>query len=85
MLPVAVSLKGTRLTRFSVAFIGWFGPRGIASILYLLIVVGDLGLKGYERMLSVVVLTVLISVFLHGVTAVPFSRLYARHGANGNA
>lgn len=48
---------------FSIAFIGWFGPRGIASVLYLLIVVNELGLKGYERMLSVIVLAVLLSVF----------------------
>jgi NhaP-type Na+/H+ or K+/H+ antiporter len=81
MLPVAVSLMGTRLTRFSIAFIGWFGPRGIASVLYLLIVVNELGLPGYERMLSIIVLTVLLSVFLHGITAVPLSRLYAGHAA----
>ncbi|HXX58071.1 MAG TPA: cation:proton antiporter [Thermodesulfovibrionales bacterium] len=79
MLPVALSLRGTKLSRFSVAFIGWFGPRGIASVLYLLIVVNELGLDGYERMLSVIVLTVLLSVCLHGITAVPLSRLYADH------
>jgi len=81
MLPVAVSLKGTKMSRFSIAFIGWFGPRGIASVLYLLIVVGELGLEGYERMLSVIVLTVLLSVCLHGITAVPLSRMYANHEA----
>jgi NhaP-type Na+/H+ or K+/H+ antiporter len=81
MLPVAVSLMGTKLTRFSIAFIGWFGPRGIASVLYLLIVVNELGLPGYERMMSIIVLTVLLSVFLHGITAVPLSRLYAGHAA----
>ena len=82
MLPVALSLKGTTLTKFSIAFIGWFGPRGIASVLYLLIVVNELGLQGYERMLSVIILTVLLSVFLHGITAVPLSRLYANRRAD---
>jgi sodium/hydrogen antiporter len=77
MLPVAVSLMGTKLTRFSIAFIGWFGPRGIASVLYLLIVVNELGLPGYERMMSIIVLTVLLSVFLHGITAVPLAQMYA--------
>lgn len=77
MVPVTISLLGTGLSRFSVAFIGWFGPRGIASVLYLLIVVNNLGLAGYERMLSVIVLTVTLSVYLHGFTAVPLSRLYA--------
>jgi NhaP-type Na+/H+ or K+/H+ antiporter len=82
MLPVALCLRGTKLTKFSIAFIGWFGPRGIASVLYLLIVVNELGLKGYERMLSCVVLTVLLSVFLHGASAVPLSRLYATRAAD---
>ena len=84
MIPVAVALKGTKLTRFPVLFIGWFGPRGIASILYLLIVVNELGIKGYERILSVIILTVLLSVFLHGLTAAPLAALYARRtGDNG--
>jgi NhaP-type Na+/H+ or K+/H+ antiporter len=83
MLPVALSLKGTRLSRFSIGFIGWFGPRGIASVLYMLITVNELGLQGNEPMLSVIVLTVLLSVFLHGITAVPLSRLYATRTADG--
>ncbi len=77
MVPVAISLVGTGLTRFSTIFIGWFGPRGIASVLYILIVVNELGLEGYEPMLSVVVLTILLSVYLHGISAVPLSRLYS--------
>lgn len=85
MLPVAISLWRTRLTKFSIAFVGWFGPRGIASVLYLLIVVNELGVKGYERILSIIILTVLLSVFLHGVTAVPFSRLYAGRAAEVDA
>jgi NhaP-type Na+/H+ or K+/H+ antiporter len=85
MLPVAISLMGTRLTGFSIAFIGWFGPRGIASVLYLLIAISELGLPGYERMLSIIVLTVLLSVFLHGITAVPLSRLYAGRAAENRS
>ncbi|HQL89923.1 MAG TPA: cation:proton antiporter [Syntrophales bacterium] len=81
MIPVAVSLAGTGLSRFSTAFVGWFGPRGLASVLYLIVVVDALGVPGYERMLSVIVLTVLLSVFLHGITAVPLSRLYAKREA----
>lgn len=84
MLPVAVSLIGAKLSLFSVAFIGWFGPRGIASVLYLLIVVNELGLPGYERMLSVIVLTVLLSIYLHGFTAVPLSRVYGRQTPEGD-
>ena len=85
MLPVAISLVGTNLARPSIAFIGWFGPRGIASILYLLIVVINVGPAGHEQMISVIVLTVLLSVFLHGVTAVPLSRLFAGRATHGGS
>jgi len=81
MIPVALSLMGSKLDWASVSFIGWFGPRGIASILYLLIVVGRIGKSGYEYMLSVIVLTVLLSVFLHGISAVPFAHLYGRYAS----
>jgi NhaP-type Na+/H+ or K+/H+ antiporter len=83
MLPVGICLMGTKLDWRSVGLIGWFGPRGIASVLYLLMVVYDLGLAGQERILSVIVLTVLLSVFMHGVSAVPLSRLYAVRSSNG--
>jgi sodium/hydrogen antiporter len=79
MLPVALGLVGTRLDWRSVCMIGWFGPRGIASVLYLLLVINELGLSGHERILGVIVLTVLLSVFLHGLSAVPMSHWYARH------
>lgn len=78
MLPVAISLTGAKLGLKTVLFVGWFGPRGIASVLYLLLVVAELGVEGYEQVLSVIVLTVLLSVFLHGVTAVPFSNRFGR-------
>jgi sodium/hydrogen antiporter len=81
MIPVALSLTGSKLDRASVNFIGWFGPRGIASILYLLIVIGKIGITGYEYMLSVIVLTVLLSVFLHGISAVPLSKIYGRYAS----
>jgi len=85
MLPVAVSLVGTNLGWPSIAFIGWFGPRGIASILYLLLVGISLGVAGHEQMISIVVLTVLLSVFLHGISAVPLSRMYAGRAAEGGS
>lgn len=78
MLPVAISLIGTKLPWSTVSFIGWFGPRGIASVLYLLLVVIDLGKEGYERIISVIVLTVMLSIFLHGITAVPFSKMLGK-------
>ncbi len=78
MIPVAMCLAGAKLDWRSIAFIGWFGPRGIASVLYLLMVVGAIGVAGNERVLSVIVLTVMISVVAHGVSAVPLSKLYGR-------
>jgi len=78
MLPVAISLIGKKLDVSTLLFVGWFGPRGIASVLYLLLVVNMLGIEGYEQVLSVIVLTVLLSVFLHGLSAVPLSRLYGK-------
>ena len=78
MVPVAISLLGTKLGMGTALFIGWFGPRGVASVLYLLLVVAELGIAGYETILSVIVLTVLLSVFLHGVSAVPLSNRYGQ-------
>ena len=84
MLPVALSLIGSGLDRPAVGFIGWFGPRGIASILYLLIVVGKLGTQKLEYLLAVIVLTVMLSVLAHGVTAVPLAGAYGRYVSRKN-
>jgi sodium/hydrogen antiporter len=79
MLPVALSLIGTRLRGVSVVFAGWFGPRGLASIVLGLIVVAEAPLlAGRDEIELVVTLTVLLSVLLHGVTAAPLSAVYAR-------
>ncbi len=79
MLPVAVSLRGTGLDRSTVAYLGWFGPRGLASILLVLILVIDEPLLEGEATIFVTVLvTVLISVFVHGATAAPLTDRYAR-------
>jgi NhaP-type Na+/H+ or K+/H+ antiporter len=56
MIPVAISLIGTKLHWTTVWFIGWFGPRGIASVLYLLITVIELGISGYEKMAAIITL-----------------------------
>jgi sodium/hydrogen antiporter len=79
MLPVAASLAGTRLRGVSMLFVGWFGPRGLASIVLGLIVVEEAPLlAGREEIELVVALTVLLSVLLHGMTAAPLSAVYAR-------
>src|SRR5215217_6462409 len=72
MLPAAVSLIGTRLSGLSMLFMGWFGPRGLASLVLGLIVVAEApALAGRSLIEQVVALTVLLSVLLHGVTAAP--------------
>jgi NhaP-type Na+/H+ or K+/H+ antiporter len=83
MVPVAVSLIGAKVDRETILFIGWFGPRGIASVLYLLLAVIAIGVEGHEHLLSIIVLTVTLSVLLHGVSAVPLCKIYGKMYAEG--
>lgn len=76
MIPVALSLTGSRLRPVSVVFLGWFGPRGLASILYILIVLEESRLSSAPAMEAIVVLTVLLSTFAHGISAYPLARRY---------
>ena len=79
MLPVAIALIGTRLSPASVIFMGWFGPRGLASIvLGLVYLEQELHLPGEPVMRSAVTITVLLSIFAHGLSAMPGISLYAR-------
>ena len=79
MLPVWVALLGTRLSRASVVFMGWFGPRGLASIvLGLVYLEQEMDLPGESTIRLAVILTVAMSIFAHGLTAMPGIDLYAR-------
>jgi len=78
IVPVFICLIGSGLTTYSKFFIAWFGPRGIASILYLLIAIDKIGSTGHEYILSIIVLTVLLSIFAHGMTAVSMSNHFKR-------
>ena len=78
MLPAAVSLIGTGLKWDTVAFLGWFGPRGIASILFGLYVMEETQLPGSTIVFPALTITVLISVYAHGLTAYPAARAYGR-------
>jgi NhaP-type Na+/H+ or K+/H+ antiporter len=79
MLPVAVSMLGMRLRWGTVFFLGWFGPRGIASILYALLLLEGSGVAGMEVILSIAMTTVLLSIFAHGLTALPGTNWYAQY------
>jgi sodium/hydrogen antiporter len=78
MIPVAIALVGSKLDRATVLLIGWFGPRGLASVVFALIAVDELGGDDGNRVLAAVTMTVLFSVVAHGVTAGPFGRRYGR-------
>ena len=77
MLPVALALCGLGLRSPTVLFLGWFGPRGLASIVFVLLLVEESGLEGAPLVLQVVTTTVALSVLLHGVTAAPGAERYA--------
>lgn len=80
MIPIAISLIGTHLSARSVAFLGWFGPRGLASMLFMVLVVGQAGPSIDTPAIEAAVgVTVLLSVFLHGATAAPFARRYGKY------
>ena len=75
MLPVALSLIGSGLRGPTVAFIGWFGPRGLASVIFALIALESLAQdEGLRIVLATVSVTVLGSVIAHGFTAEPLAR-----------
>jgi sodium/hydrogen antiporter len=77
MLPVALSLIGTDIDRPGVAFIGWFGPRGLASVIFALLALEDLE-GGADAIVATIALTVLLSVVAHGLTAAPLANRYAK-------
>jgi NhaP-type Na+/H+ or K+/H+ antiporter len=79
MLPVFLCLLGLPVSTEGKLFIGWFGPRGLASIVFAVIVVGA-NLPNGETLAQVVAFTVLLSIVVHGVTANPWARAFgARH------
>jgi sodium/hydrogen antiporter len=78
MLPVAVAVIGLGLRPATVAFLGWFGPRGLASIILALVVIEEEpALAGNAEIFLVMTITVLLSVLAHGVSAAPLTRRYA--------
>jgi sodium/hydrogen antiporter len=77
MVPVALSLLGTGTRPPTVAFVGWFGPRGLASIVFGLGLIG-VGLPNEALVLTVIFTTVLFSVFAHGLSAPGLTGVYSR-------
>jgi NhaP-type Na+/H+ or K+/H+ antiporter len=77
MVPVAAALAGTRLGWPTALFTGWFGPRGLASVVFALLALEELGAKDAQPAVTVIVVTVLLSVIAHGITAEPLAARYA--------
>ena len=80
MVPVAISMVGSRLALQTVAFVGWFGPRGLASIVFGLLALDALTESGgaTDALARTVGWTVLLSVVAHGLTANPLAARYGR-------
>ena len=77
MGPVALALLGSGLRRETSLFIGWFGPRGLASVVFALLAVDSLPPQpGVQPVIGAITTTVLLSVVLHGLTAGPWARRY---------
>jgi sodium/hydrogen antiporter len=76
MLPVLVAMIGTGARAPTLGFIGWFGPRGLASIVFAVMLLDDADLEHERTLLLAVVATVGLSVFVHGLTARPLTTRY---------
>ncbi len=77
MLPVAAAMAGTGARRPTVAFLGWFGPRGLASIVFAVILVEEGGLPHESLLVTTIVITIGVSILAHGLTAAPLANRYA--------
>jgi len=78
MAPVALSLVGAKCDPATIAVYGWFGPRGLASVVFALLAFGELPPDDGAPVLIAITMTVALSVLLHGVSAAPIATRYAR-------
>ena len=87
MAPVAIALLGTGFRRDTVALMGWFGPRGLASVVFTLMALESFREVGRSEaaLLSAATWTILLSVILHGLSATPLSAWYSRRLQSANA
>lgn len=77
MVPVVGALAGAGLGRATVALVGWFGPRGLASVVFALLTLEELSRRQSSPVVTAITITVLLSVLAHGATADPIARIYA--------
>jgi len=78
-VAIAISLVGTGTKSATVGFMGWFGPRGLASVLFVLLVLDESELINKNVITAVIFLTVAFSIVLHGISAAPASKRYGKY------
>ena len=83
VLPILLSLAGSELALPERVFLGWFGPRGIASILFTLLMMDAFDLPNEDELLACVSVTVALSIVLHGVSAAPLAARIGRWTGGG--
>ena len=83
-VPVAIGMIGAHARAPTLAFLGWFGPRGLASIVFAVILIEESQLPHEHLIVLAIYITVGLSIFAHGLTAAPLADRYAdwfgRHG-----
>jgi len=77
MLPIFISLSGTGVSTEGKLFLGWFGPRGLATIVFAIMVI-DTDLPNGDIIITVASFTVMMSIILHGISAKPWVKLWAQ-------
>ncbi len=85
MVPVALSLIGSGADRPTMAFTGWFGPRGLATIVFMLTIIEESNLAGTDRIVQVATITVLLSIVAHGASAPWLTERYVRRMPSSDA
>jgi NhaP-type Na+/H+ or K+/H+ antiporter len=77
-VALAIALIGTGVSRAALAFMAWFGPKGVATMTFSLLVLAS-GVPGAERIFDIAALVVLCSIVAHGLSDTPGSEWMARH------
>ena len=77
MLPLLVALLGTGIKSGTSLFLGWFGPRGLASVSFALLILERTDVAHKEVIFTAIIVTVVSSIVLHGLTAGPMARVCA--------
>lgn len=84
ILPVFIGLFKDKLNFETILFVGWFGPRGVATILYGILILNNSQIPHKDFIFQTAMLTVILSIIVHGITAMPWSVAYAKR-INKNA